>query len=246
MGVRFPAPEDNGVTGNTVRQSGGAFALRDRRVLLIAGATLVVLVAAALIIRGLQPGPSGPVKLPALHPLQYGADLTRGDVRKLSGTTLTLDAAGGSRDVELAPGTRVEVLLPATPDQIVPGDYLVVGGIPNLVNSFAVKLVVDIPAAEAAAPAAGGLPRSTGGFTGWETFTNPAQAPEVYGRVDAAVPGGFVLSGPLGKVTVLLDGQSALRRLNAGGVEQIHGGDHVAVRPGAGTQPETVLVLPGQ
>jgi hypothetical protein len=211
--------------------------------LVLAGAALALVIVAVLaalyFTRGGQS--QSAAKLPALQPLQRGGNLLLGDVQQVDGSTLTLSTANGARTVTLGAGTRVEALLPAKLSDISVGDYLTVGGIPNQVNSFAVKLVVDIPAADVGQPV-DGIATSKGGFTGWETYTDVTQMPEVSGKVAAIDASGVHIAGPTGDALVQLDDQAPLRRLITGSADLIHGGDHVAVQPGA--PPPAVLVLP--
>lgn len=207
---------------------------------LVAVAALI----AVLVLRG--GGSNGAAKLPPLPALQYRADLLKGDVQEVAGNTLTLAPAPGAkpRQLTLGANTRIEALLPAKPAEIAAGDGLTVGGVPNLVNSFAIKLVVLIPAAELGR--AGTMPpQSAAGFTGWEAYPSAQQSPEVYGIVGSASNGTVQLSGPTGTVTVSLDDQSPLRRLAPAGIDQIHGGDHLAIALDGAGNPTAILVLPG-
>jgi len=191
-------------------------------------------------------GSNAAAKLPPLPALQYRTDLLKGDVQEVAGNTVTLAPAPGAkpRQLTLGANTRIEALLPAKPGEIAVGDGLTVGGVPNLVNSFAIKLVVLIPAAQLGRPGAM-PPLSAGGFTGWEAYPSAQQSPEAYGLVTSIGPDGVQLSGPTGTVTVSLDGQSPLRRLTPAGPDQIHGGDHLAIALDSRGNPIAVLVLPG-
>jgi len=217
--------------------------LQHRHWLLAVPAVLILVagVAMAVVLIG-RGGSSRAATLPPLRPLQNIASMQRGYVQQARGDTVTVATATGNVDLHLGAGTRVEALTAAKPAAIVVGDYLTVGGVPNLVNAFAVKEVVLIPAAEAAAAGAG-PPRSKAGFTGWEAYDDPKEAPELFGRVAAIVPGGVRLDGPAGEVTVLLDEHSVLRRLDAGGVDLLHGGDRIAFPASAGASPAALLVL---
>lgn len=181
--------------------------------------------------------------LPAMRPLQLDPAFDRVSVVSVSGNSVVLDTGAGQRTLALAQGTRVEALQPATADSIAVGDFVVVGGAPNLVYPFAVKSVVVIPAAEADA-GAGGPPRSRGGFDGLEANPDAAQGPELYGRVESVANGALQVSGPLGTFSVSLQKGAPLRRLTAGGVELIHGGDRLAL-PAGSASPGAVLDLPG-
>jgi hypothetical protein len=213
-------------------------ALRDPRLWLGSGLLLLVLAGILVAVYLGRRGPSlAAAKLPPVPPLQGAPGLLRGDVGTVgSGNFSVINGAGDARTVSVGPSTRVEALVRSQPSSVAVGDYLTVGGIPNQVYSFAVKLVVDIPAAEAQ-PAASGPPRSKGGFTGWEAYADPRQMPEVYGRVESIDADGFHLSGTLGPITVKLDDGSALRRLTSGGLDLIHGGDHVALAPSPSPPP---------
>jgi hypothetical protein len=219
---------------------------RDVRFWLGAGIVLLVVfgVLAALYLS--RRGPSlAAARLPAVAPLAVAPGFLRGDVNAAGNDNISIaTSGGGTMSISIGSGTRVEALVPARPSTIAVGDYLTVGGMPNLVLSFAIKLVVDIPAGEAQ-DTPSGPPKSKGGFSGWETYTNPAQAPEVYGRVEAIDADGYHLNGPLGPITVKIDEQSPLRRLTSGGIDLIHGGDHLALPAGSNATPAAVLVLGG-
>ncbi|HLZ72799.1 MAG TPA: hypothetical protein VKV26_23080 [Dehalococcoidia bacterium] len=219
---------------------------RMRAILAAAVLALLVMVAllALLALRG--GGSNAAAKLPPLPALQYRADLLKGDVQEVAGNTVTLAPAPGAkpRQLTLGPQTRIEALLPAAPGAIAVGDGLTIGGVPNLVNSFAIKLVVLIPAAQLGQP--GALPpKSAGGFTGWEAYPSAQQAPEAYGLVTAVSAKSVQLAGRTGSVSVALDEQSPLRRLTSVAPQQIHGGDHLAVALDNSGNPAAVLVLPG-
>ncbi len=231
-----------------VRARGGFGGGRLRTGAIAAGIAIALAVVAALIavlaLRG--GGSNAAAKLPPLPALQFRADLLKGDVQELSGNTLTLapPPGGKPRQLTLGPNTRIEALLPATPSEIAPGDGLTVGGVPNLVNSFAIKLVVRIPATQLGR--AGAMPpESAAGFTGWEAYPSAQQAPEVYGIVSSVADGKVQLAGPTGTVTVSLDDQSPLRRLAPAGSDPIHGGDHLAIALDSAGNPTAILVLPG-
>lgn len=181
--------------------------------------------------------------LPALKPLQPAGGFTRLSVVGVNGNAVTVDDGSGQRALTFGSGAHVDALQPAAADAIVPGDYVIVGGSPNLVYPFAVKMVVVIPAAEADA-AATGTPRSRDGFNGWEALSAPTQGPEIYGRVESVTNGTLQASGPLGSFSVSLSG-FPLRRLTVGGVDLIHGGDHLALPAGTEGSPTAVLDLPG-
>ncbi|MHB8574300.1 MAG: hypothetical protein ACYDCQ_03115 [Dehalococcoidia bacterium] len=168
--------------------------------------------------------------------------VARGDVRQVTANNIAVAVGGNVRQLPVPGSTRVEALLPAAPSSIMPGDFVSIGGAPNLVNSIAVKLVVVIPAAEAGASAAG-VPRSKGGFTGWEAYLDSA-APRLYGRVDAIDAGGVHVSGGTGSFTLTLDPKAEVRRLTVGGVDLIQGGDHVAFVSRPEGTPGALLVLP--
>jgi hypothetical protein len=210
------------------------------------GLVLIILLALLAVLALRNGGSNAAAKLPPLPPLQYRADLLKGDAETIAGNTIKVAPAGGGqpRQVTLAANARIEALLPAKPDEIAVGDALTVGGVPNLVNSFAIKLVVLIPAAQLGQPGAM-PPQSAAGFTGWEAYPSAQQSPEVYGRVTAVTADGVQLAGPTGTFSMSLDGQSPLRRLTPVGVDQIHGGDHLAIALDGNGNATAVLVLPG-
>lgn len=238
-------PVGEGIVAAAARRGfGGRFGTKT----LVAGGAVALLAVAALIaalaLRG--GGSNAAAKLPPLPALQYRADLLKGDVQEVSGHTLTLTLAPGAkpRQLALSVNTQIEALLPAKPAEIAAGDGLTVGGVPNLVNSFAIKLVVLIPAAQLGRRGAM-PPQSAAGFTGWEAYPSAQQSPEVYGIVSSAADGKVQLSGPTGAVSVSLDDHSPLRRLASVGTDQIHGGDHLAIALDSAGNPTAILVLPG-
>ena len=204
-------------------------------------ALVAVLVAVYLGRSGSSPAAAKLAPLPAFQ----GGGPVRADVNAVDAGALTLTTRSGQQRATVAATTRVEALLPIDPADVAVGDYLSVGGVPNLVNAFAIKLVVDIPAGVAASPSSG-PPRTRAGFTGWEAYADANQSPEVYGRVESIESEGVHLAGPLGPITVTLAPGSPLRRVTPGGAELIHGGDHVALMGTSPSAPASVLVLPGQ
>lgn len=215
---------------------------------LVAGVALVALAlvagVAVLVLRGRSGNQTSAAKLPPLPPLQYAATLVKGDVVQTTADSVTITTAGGTRTLTVGPSTRVETLRPAKPAAIAPGDYVTVGGVANLVNSFAIKQVVIIPAAEVGAPGPG-APRTKAGFNGWDAYTAAEPAPAVYGKVDALVEGGVRLSGPTGVFTLALDDQSPLFRVTVGGSDLIRGGDHLAFTETSGA-PAVLFAVPGE
>lgn len=216
-----------------------------RGIWLAAAGGVVVVVALAGLFFWLNGGASQKAAaLPALKPLQPSTGFTRLDVVGVSGNAVTVSDGSGQRTLTLGSGVRVDVLQPATADAIAPGDEVIVGGAPNLVYPFAVKMLVVIPAAETDT-AAGGIPRSRDGFAGWEALADPGQGPEIYGRIDSVANGSLQASGPLGSFSVSLSGGAPLRRLTVGGIGLVHGGDHLALPAGTVSSPTAVLDLPG-
>lgn len=221
-------------------------ALRDPRLWLIGGVVALAAIAIVVAVYLARRGPSlAAAKLPPIPTRQTGAGLLRADVGSVNGTALQVSNGSDSQTVTAGPNTRVEALLPIAPSDIAVGDYLTVGGLPNLVYTFAIKLVVDMPADVVDANGSG-PPRSKAGFTAWEAYKDANQGPEVYGKVEAIDADGVHLNGSLGPITVKLDEQSPLRRLTMGGVDLIHGGDHVAIAGKSSSAPDAILVLPGQ
>jgi hypothetical protein len=217
-------------------------AWREYRLWLVAGVVIVAaLIGLAVVVLRGSGANTQAQRLAAIPTPAAYADFVRADVRQVSGTSiLVAPPKGDVRQLNLG-GTRVEALLPALPTAIALGDFISIGGAPNLVNSIAVKLVVVIPAAEAG-DAAGGVPRSKGGFTGWEAYPS-LSAPRLYGKVDSIGADGIHVSGAEGAFVVTIDPMAMIRRLMAGGAELVHGGDHVAFAAGAGQAPSVLLDL---
>jgi hypothetical protein len=209
------------------------------------GSGVLAVVALAALFFWLNGGSSGKVaSLPALQPLQPAGSFTRLGVVGVNGNAVVVDTGSEQRTLNFGPAVHVDALQPATADAVAAGDYVIVGGKPNLVYPFAVKMIVVIPAAVANV-GSNGMPRSSDGFSGWETLTDAGQGPEIYGRVDAVANGVLQASGPLGGFTVSLSDGAPLRKLAVGGIELVHGGDHLALPSGTESNPTAVLDLPG-
>src|SRR3712207_1984589 len=95
-------------------------------------ALLLVLAAAfasVLLLAGRAAAPDVPPEPAAFQPPAAARPVSAHDVQQAAAGRVAL--SDGSRDIPLAPDTLVEVLRPATPQQIRQGDWLSVIGIPN-------------------------------------------------------------------------------------------------------------------
>ena len=186
--------------------------------------------------------PDVPPQPPAFQPPSPVLPVSAHDVQQVAGGRVTL--SDGSREVALAPAVRVEVLRPATPDQIQRGDWLAVIGIPNEVRNFAIRSLVVIGGGGTADRE--GVVRSPGGFAGHEASRDQAERPLLGGVVTAADGRSVTLQGPSGMVTVDLASGAPLRRLVEAGADEIREGDRVAYAgSGAIGDARSLLVLPG-
>lgn len=206
---------------------------------------LVVLAVAGgvLLFSRSRQGSSRAVALPPLHPLQIVPGPPAMVVEEVSGSSLLLQTASGARRVSLPAGLSVELLRPAPASTIKPGDWLSLGGAANQINSFAVKQVVVIPAAEANS---GGNtdepPRSRDGFTGFEGERDATIGPAVYGRVRAVSAAVLTLDGPAGAVTVQLPPDTQVLRLQSGAAAQISDGDRLVFAGSADPASATAVL----
>ena len=165
------------------------------------------------------------------------------DVQQAGAGRVTL--SDGSRDVPLDSALRVEALRPATAEQIRPGDWLAVIGIPNEVRNFSIRSLVILPSP--AQPDQEGVVRSAGGFAGHEASRDQNERPVMGGVVTAVEGRRVTLQGPAGPMTVELSPNAPLRRLTEIRPDEIREGDRIAFSAGSGrvTDARSVLVLPG-
>ena len=164
------------------------------------------------------------------------------DVQQASGGRVSL--SDGSRDVAIVPGARIEVLRPASAADIRPGDWLGVIGIPNEVRNFSIRSLVLLT--EPGSPDAEGVVRSPGGFAGYEASRDQSERPLLGGIVEAVDGERVTLRGPTGPIAVTLTPSAPLRRLSAGGTEDVREGDRIAFIGADGLgDARSVLVLPG-
>ncbi|MGI8553927.1 MAG: hypothetical protein ACR2PL_24550 [Dehalococcoidia bacterium] len=186
--------------------------------------------------------------LPALRPLLQVSGGATADVQQASVGSLLLQTGNGTIVASLPGATPIEILSPDSATSIQPGDWLSVGAVANQVNSFAIKQVLVISAAEAATlPDPNRPPRSRNGFTGFEGEQDPHVVPSVYGQVRGVANGILTLAGPTGAVTFRLPPQSAILRLAAGEVSGIHDGDRLVYLGGAdAASAKAILARPRQ
>lgn len=211
-----------------------------------AGLVLLVIALAAVIILAREGGKSGapprsgPFERPATE--QSTAVYT---VQQVSDGQIRFALADGAPapDVAVPPGAKVELLRPATPADIQPGEWVTVFGVTNEVLNFAIRFVVAIPGATADPD---GVARSPGGFAGHEANAQPEESPLVSGRVVSVSGSSLVLEGPTGQMTVEAGESAPLFRLTEGAIADIREGDRVAFPASDGkADPVAAAVLVG-
>src|SRR5437588_135508 len=105
----------------------------------LAGALALAALAALIVFLLTRGGGSQQARrLPPIATPAALAAFVRGDVRQINGDRVELSLGQSARTITLSSGTRVEALTPAGPDAVAPGDFVSVGGAPNLVNTVAV------------------------------------------------------------------------------------------------------------
>ena len=168
-------------------------------------------------------------------------------MQRVEGSTLTVTGSGNTKDSQqmtLAAGTRVEVLDAITPDDLHPGDWMTVIGVPNAVKSFGIRSIVVI--GSPGPPNADDIVLTPGGFAGNEAARDPKELPILGGTVTQANSLNAVLQTAAGPVTISFAGAPPLRRVRAGSVADIHEGDRLALLTTGGTPNlGAVLVLTG-
>ena len=206
-------------------------------------AAVLVVACGWLVVMRLRRGPARVVALPALQPLQVVPGAAPAIVEQAGGTKLLLQTASGPERVNLPAGLQIEVLRPAPASNIQVGDWLSVGGAANQVNSFALKQIVLIPAAEAKAGSdPREPPRSTDGFTGFEGESDPKVGPVLFGQVRATAGANVTLAGPAGTITIQLPPDTAILRIQAGDAAQIKDGDRLVFAGGSDPAAATAVL----
>lgn len=184
-----------------------------------------------------------------------------GTVQQVVGDQLELATAGGLIRLRVAPEAQIDLLLKAEPADVTVGDWLVVGGVPNPILTFAITGVVIIPPdLLAAAPfnpnssVAGLQTRVAIPFFGQQgvmegnAITGGRIASVGEGEEDRGL---LRLEGWGEAVEVRLTGDSAIRRATAGSLADIPTGSRVAAlssaqasRSEAALTSDRLLVLP--
>lgn len=204
---------------------------------------------------GLACGSSRPAA-PGPSPTAQAVVAVTGDVQQVAGNRVVVAGAQGRYVVEVAAGAQVDVLRRVEPSAVAVGDWLLIGGIPNPLRTFAITGVVIVPDLLTPPPAADDerlaavLTR-----TGIPLFGDGALMegrPIALGQVQQVEDDGSVtLAGWGDSLRLRITGATSLRRLVPGGPADIQSGGRLAVvgsRQGQGAEAvivaEKVLVLP--
>jgi hypothetical protein len=169
------------------------------------------------------------------------------DVQLVEGEKFTLSrsqAQGQQRqniELQLPAATPVELLEPAVPGDIAPGDWITVIGIRNIVKSFSIHLIVVLPGTLALED---GIVRTNLGYFGHEAARDPNDRPILSGKVIRMDGATAVLDTPGGETTLEFLADAPLRKLRTGTAADIGEGDRVAVVTDAAgaLQPATGLL----
>lgn len=161
-----------------------------------------------------------------------------GTVQQVVDDQLELATAGGLIRLRVAPEAQIDLLLKAEPEEVAVGDWLVVGGVPNPILTFAITGVVIIPP-DLLAAAPFNLNSSVAGLQTRVAIPFFGQQGVMEGN---AITGGRIASVGEGEedrgllslegwgeaVEVRLTGDSAIRRAAAGSLADIPTGSRVA------------------
>lgn len=215
----------------------GRLALPVVALVAVVGVALALIVFARGAGDGGAPAAPPPFRPPASAVVPY-------DVRERDGARLLLAAPGGSGvtvEASLAPGARVELLRPATPSDLAPGDLVVVTGVPDDTRNFAIRSVIALPGGSAGDD---GLPRSPAGFRGDEIALTPGERPIIGGRVQQVDADSVTIDGPQGLARVGLASAAPLFRLSSATVDDIRQGDRLALRGDLAAVSAVLVVAP--
>lgn len=213
-------------------------------------AVLLIALLGALIAVVVVSGNVGGEDLPPAAPpftTPEPSPFTAVDVKQRSGAELTIvrqTLAGTAEEKLTLPAqTTVERLRLITAEEVQPGDWLTVVGIPDPVKNFSVHSLVLIPGGGSAG--ADGVARTAAGFAGHEVARDPRDRPIVGGTVVRVESGIIYIDGPTGEIAVSAGPEAPARlfRVEAASVEAIEEGDRLAADFGGTVS--AVLVLPG-
>lgn len=193
---------------------------------------------------------SGEDEPPAVGPFSGvpGSGITGLDVKQRDGGKVIVslnaganDRTGGSAELQLAPGAKVDVLKAIDSTDVKVGDQVTVIGIANEVKNFSIHSVV-VQSGEA--PADGQALRTPAGFFGFEASRVPQDSVVLAGTVTAAEGNQFTLHSAAGDVALTLD-HARLYRVQAGSLDDVQEGDRVAGAFSSGQPLPALLVWPG-
>ena len=210
--------------------------------ILLLFALVAIVVLARRASRPDAPGEPGVFATPAI---QHSAAW---NVERVEGAALTVSGGPeGTFELVVPPSAPIEVLESLSPEEIVPGAWLTVIGVPNEVKNFAIRLVVIIAAP--AAPGDAGVMRSAAGFAGHEGERDQKESPLLGGFVESVVASQVTVRAAVGVVDVSLAQGVPLRRLRpAADGYPIRSGDRIAVHLKSDGSPDAaagILVFTG-
>jgi hypothetical protein len=214
-------------------------------------AVIVVVLLAALIAVVVLSGSVGDDDLPPAAPpivTPEPSPYTAVDVKQRAGDEFTIvrqTISGTSEEqLTLQGDVTIERLTLIGAEDVEPGDWLTVIGIPDPVKNFSVHSLVLIPGG--GTPAEDGVARTAAGFAGHEVARDPRDRPVVGGTVLRVEDGKIFLQGPTGEITVSAGPEAPARlyRVETSSIADIGEGDRLAAEFGSGDLG-AVLVLPG-
>ena len=171
------------------------------------------------------------------------------DVSGVAGGKLSLAAGAkgantAALDLQPAADLRAEILAPAAAADIRLGDDIVIVGVPNEVRSFAIRLIIIVPAE--LRQASGEL--SAGGFAGHEAERDQTERVVLRGKITAASATKLSVTSGGADVTFDLTPAAPLRKMKVGTTADIRSSDRIALHATADGKPDAtkpILVLTG-
>lgn len=204
--------------------------------------------ATVLVLANQAAEPDAPPAAPAFsppEPLPYVAY----DVERNQAGTLRLSGGpGGAIELNVAAGTDIWLLEPATLADLEAPMVVNVIAIPNEVRNFAIRSVVFGPSGDGGSITGDEFMPVASDFAGHEASAEPAEKPVMSGIV-RSIQGNVlnVLQNGGSNATIEIDGSAPLRIVTPVGVEAIRPGYRVAFHLDAAGNPDPargVLVLP--
>ena len=211
-------------------------------------ASMLVLLVGVFVASRLTGGNSPPPSPDALSTPVPGSPFIAFDVEEITAERFGLvagqDAARQAVEITLGQDVVVDFLMPADPDEIEPGDWVTVIGVPNPVRNFAIKMILIIPGGQTLDD---GFARTPSQFLGHEAARESREVSILGGLVTAVTPDliEFEAGGPS---TIALTPETALRIVSPGKPDQIEPGDRLAMHTGDDGEADSslgVLVLVG-